>query len=76
MFNKIAISGIVIVTLILPSIAVAKTFIPVFYQCNFDKKEGKLWCATSCVDTKTGKLVHVSPAICRATPGMSKVNFN
>jgi hypothetical protein len=76
MSNKIAEAGIVIAILVLPSIAVAKTLIPVSYQCNFNKKEGRLWCATSCVDTKTGKLVRVSPAICRATPGMSRVNFN
>jgi hypothetical protein len=76
MFNKIAEAGIVISILMLPSIAVAKTLIPESYQCNFNKKEGKFWCATSCVDTKTGKPVHVSPAVCRATPGMSRVNFN
>ena len=71
MIKTIVITGTAIAVLVLPSITVAKTFIPTWYNCNYSQKEGNLWCATTCVNTRTGQLVHISPAVCRPTPGTS-----
>ena len=71
MFKTIVMTGTAIAILVLPSIAVAKTLIPKWYNCSYNQKEGNLWCATTCVNTKTGQLVHISPAVCRQTRGTS-----
>jgi hypothetical protein len=68
MIKTIVMTGTAIAILVLPSIAVAKTVIPYWYNCNYNQKEGNLWCATTCVNTRTGQLVHISPAACRPTP--------
>jgi hypothetical protein len=52
--------------------ASAKTLIPPSYTCDFDQKEGKYFCATTCIDSKTGKSVHINPAACRLKRGTSR----
>jgi hypothetical protein len=62
--NATVLAGAFVLAL-LPSMSIAKTLIPYWYKCNFTHKEGKYYCATTCVDTRTGRLVSIYPAVCR-----------
>jgi hypothetical protein len=65
MFSKCIPTATLLLIILCPSASYAKTLIPTWYKCSFTHKQGKYVCATSCVDTRTGKLVPIYPAVCR-----------
>ncbi len=71
MFRKYIQAAILSTIIAYPTGSFAKTLIPQWYNCNFIHKQGKYYCATSCLDTRTGKSVSIYPAVCRLSPGPS-----
>jgi hypothetical protein len=65
MFSKCIPAATLLLIILCPSVSYAKTLIPTWYKCSFTHKDGKYYCATSCVNTKTGNLVTIYPAVCR-----------
>jgi hypothetical protein len=64
MTKKIFAKFALVLAVVTPCTANAKTLIPIYYQCLYNVKIGDALCATTCVNKKTGQLVSLKPAVC------------